>query len=70
MKFAICNEIFQDWKIEDTLAYAAKAGYDAVEIAPFTIANYVTEISTAERQKIREAAARCGITISGIHWSW
>ena len=33
MKFGICNEIFQGWKIEDTFAYAAKAGYDAVEIA-------------------------------------
>jgi len=67
MKFAICNEIFQDWKLEDAMAYAAKAGYDAVEIAPFTIANYVTEISSAERQKIRDAAARCAIAISGIH---
>ncbi|MBI2927742.1 MAG: sugar phosphate isomerase/epimerase [Verrucomicrobia bacterium] len=68
MKFAICNEIFQGWKIEDTFAYAAKAGYDAVEIAPFTIANYVTEIPKAERQRIREVAARAGIAISGIHW--
>ena len=68
MKFAICNEIFQDWKLDDTMAFAAKAGYDAVEIAPFTIANYVTEISTAERQRIRETAAQRGIAISGIHW--
>ena len=68
MKFAICNEIFQGWKLEDTFAYAAKVGYDAVEIAPFTIANYVTEIPKAERQRIREAAARAGVGISGIHW--
>src|SRR5213593_4674957 len=39
MKFAICNEIFQGWKIEDALLFAAKAGYDGVEIAPFTLAN-------------------------------
>ena len=68
MKFGICNEIFQGWKIEDTFAYAAKAGYDAVEIAPFTLANYVTEISAPERTRIRDAAARAGIAISGIHW--
>ena len=68
MKFGICNEIFQGWKIEDTFAYAAKAGYDAVEIAPFTLANYVTEISAAERTRIKDAAARSGIAISGIHW--
>ena len=50
MKFAICNEIFRDWKIEDIFAYAAKLGYDAVEIAPFTLANSVIDISSNERQ--------------------
>ena len=68
MKFSICNEIFQNWKLEDTLAYAAKAGYAAVEIAPFTLANSVVDISAQERQKIREAAARSRIEIAGIHW--
>src|SRR4030095_16092593 len=68
IKFAICNEIFQGWKLEDTFAYAAKAGYDAVEIAPFTIAKYVTDIAGGERQKIRETARHQGIEISGIHW--
>jgi len=68
MNFAICNEIFRDWKIEDTLAYAAKLGYHGVEIAPFTLANSVTEISPSERHRIREAAARNQIQIAGIHW--
>src|SRR5207245_7690749 len=68
MKFAICNEIFQGWKLEDTFAHAAKTGYDAVEIAPFTIAPSVTGISANERQGIRDAAAGAGVAISGIHW--
>ncbi|HWF19439.1 MAG TPA: sugar phosphate isomerase/epimerase family protein [Verrucomicrobiae bacterium] len=68
MKFAICNEIFQGWKLEDAMAYAARAGYDAIELAPFTIAPLVTEISAAERRRIRESAARAGIGICGIHW--
>lgn len=68
MKFGICNEIFQGWKIEDTLAFAAKTGYDAVEIAPFTLAKYVTDIPPSERQRIRDLARRAGIAISGIHW--
>lgn len=50
------------------MAFAAKAGYDAIEIAPFTIANYVTQISKEERLKIRDAARQAGIAISGIHW--
>ena len=68
MKFAICNEIFQGWKLEDTFAYAAKLGYGAVEIAPFTIANSVTEISAGERRRIVETAAKSKIEIAGIHW--
>ena len=68
MQFAICNEIFQGWTLPDTFAYAARAGYDLVEIAPFTIAKYVTEISAAQRVEIRDAAARAGIGIAGLHW--
>src|SRR5438309_948709 len=68
MKFAICNEIFRDWKLEDIFAHTAKLGYDGVEIAPFTLANSVTEISASERQQIRQSAARYNIEIAGIHW--
>lgn len=68
MKFGICNEIFEGWSLEDAFSRAAKAGYDFVEIAPFTIAKYVTEISQVERGRIRDLAARAGIGISGLHW--
>lgn len=68
MKFGICNEIFQDWKLVDAMAFAKKAGYDGIEIAPFTLAKYVTEIPSSERKRIRETAARIGIEVSGIHW--
>src|SRR5439155_16519235 len=68
MKFAICNEIYQGWKLEDTFAHAARLGYAGVEIAPFTLANSVNDISAAERQRIRDLAARSPIAIVGLHW--
>ncbi|MGO8677006.1 MAG: sugar phosphate isomerase/epimerase family protein [Limisphaerales bacterium] len=68
MKFAVCNEIFQGWNLEDTLAAAARFGFDALEIAPFTLAPAVTDISASERKRMRDAAARRGIEIAGIHW--
>jgi len=68
MKFGICNEIFKDWKIADVFTHCARLGYDAVEVAPFTLAKYVTEIPLEERQRIRAAALQAGIAISGIHW--
>ena len=68
MKFGICNEIFQGWKIDDAMAFAKRAGYDGFEIAPFTLAKYVTEVPAAERRRIRDAAAKLNLEISGIHW--
>jgi sugar phosphate isomerase/epimerase len=68
MQFGICNEIFQGWSLPDTFAYAKQAGYDAVEIAPFTIARDVNTITAAQRAEIKAQAAAAGIAISGIHW--
>ena len=68
MKFSICNEIFQGWKLEDVFRSAKSIGYDAVEIAPFTLAEYDEQISAEERTRIRESAKNAGIGISGIHW--
>jgi sugar phosphate isomerase/epimerase len=73
MKFGICNEIFPDWKLADAMCFAKQAGYDCIELAPFTLLpgtshKYVTAIPAAERRAIRETAARTGIEISGIHW--
>lgn len=68
MKFGICNEIFRDWPLKDAMKFAREAGYDAIEIAPFTLAPQVTEISPERRRQIRAEAAEAGIAISGIHW--
>lgn len=68
MKFGICNEIYEGWKLDDIFAHSAKVGYDFVEIAPFTLASRITEVSAAERQRIRELAVQANIGISGLHW--
>ena len=68
MKFAICNEIFEEWVIDDSIKFVAETGYDAIEIAPFTLAQYVTEVPVAERHRIRAVAADHGIAVSAVHW--
>lgn len=68
MKFGICNETFQNWKLEDAMTFARSAGYDGIEVAPFTLTKYVTDVPAAERQRIRGLAERIGIEITGIHW--
>jgi D-psicose/D-tagatose/L-ribulose 3-epimerase len=68
MKISICNELFQGWSIEKVFEYAAQLGYDGVEIAPYTLADSVIEISHKRRNAIRRAAEENGIEVVGLHW--
>ena len=68
IKVSICNELFRGWPIARVFEYAAQLGYDGVEIAPYTLADSVTEIPPKERKAIRHAAEDNGIEIVGLHW--
>jgi len=68
MHWAICNEIFKEWPLEKAFPFIAKAGYHGVEIAPFTLAPLITDISAGRRREIRQLAEDSGIVVSGIHW--
>lgn len=70
MKFAICNEIFHEvgWEIEKQFEVAAEVGFDGLEIAPFTLASSVREITLQQRERIRRASADTGVAACGIHW--
>ncbi len=68
MTFAICNEIFEGWSFADACAFAARTGYDAIEVAPFTLARYVTDLAAPDRGRLRDTAARAGLGIVGLHW--
>jgi len=68
MRFAICNEIFKDWDWDRTCRYVRDAGYEALEIAPFTFGPLVTGIDPDRRREIRRTAESAGVAISGIHW--
>ena len=68
IRFAICNEIFKDWRLEDAFTFIREVGYDGVEIAPFTLAERAERISQEERKHIRQLAKRCGLDIVGLHW--
>jgi len=68
MRFAICNELFQGWELPRVMRYCAQLGYHAVEIAPFTLANHVEQITPEERRAIRREAHKTGVEIAGLHW--
>jgi sugar phosphate isomerase/epimerase len=67
-RYAICNETFGDWPLAKAFAFAAECGYRGIEIAPFTLATYVTEISAKRRGEIRRLAEHAGLDVVGLHW--
>ncbi len=68
MRFAICNETFQNWPFIDQCRRAAELGYQALEIAPFTLAASAEQVSAAQRATLRETAQTYGLEIIGLHW--
>ncbi len=68
MPYALCNELLQDYSTEEQFRIAAECGYDGLEIAPFTIADDVREISAQERASIVGLGERHGLDIVGLHW--
>jgi len=67
-RFAICNETWQDTPWDTTCAAIAAAGYDGVEIAPFTLTDDVRKLNAAQRGEIRRVAEGHGLAIVGLHW--
>ena len=69
MKFGICNEIFQEWdNFERTCDFVKDVGYDGIEIAPFTFADDIHDITPETRAGIAKTAAEVGLDIIGLHW--
>lgn len=68
MKFAICNETFENWPFDKAFALAAECGYTGLEIAPFTIKTDVRQIPAAKRAEVRRQAEQAGLEIMGLHW--
>lgn len=67
-RYAICNETFEGWPLEKACALAAQCGYAGLEIAPFTLAEYVTKISAGQRSAIRRTVEKAGLKVVGLHW--
>jgi sugar phosphate isomerase/epimerase len=68
MRYAICNELFQDWPLADVFRFVAEAGYDAVELAPFTLAASIWELPAERRREIASLARAHGLAVAGLHW--
>jgi D-psicose/D-tagatose/L-ribulose 3-epimerase len=68
MRIALCNEVLAGVALERQCEYAARLGYDGLEIAPFTLSSSPEKISTAKAAKFRATVEASGLVVTGLHW--
>jgi sugar phosphate isomerase/epimerase len=68
MRFAICQELFTDWDWERQCRFIASVGYTGIEVAPFTLARRIGDVSGERRRLMRQQATDHGLSIIGLHW--
>lgn len=68
MRYAICNETFEGWEHARICEFIAELGYTGLEIAPFTLAPLITDVSVSRRRELRTQADAAGVHILGLHW--
>lgn len=68
MRIALCNEVIRELDFPAQCDFAARLGYDGLEVAPFTLDASPHRLTAPRRRAIRRAAADAGIAITGLHW--
>ncbi len=65
MRFALCNEMFGEMDWPQALEITRACGYTGWEIAPFTLGEAPTKLSSSEREKIAGTVTSAGIEVIG-----
>src|SRR5436853_478014 len=68
MRYAICNETFGGWDHARVCRFVAGLGYTGLELAPFTLAERITDVPAGRRRELRLQAEDSGLEIIGLHW--
>lgn len=68
LRQAICNEAFDKWDFAESLKAIKRAGYEGIEIAPFTLGEDPAQVAAARRKEIRAMIPSEGLEFVGLHW--
>ena len=68
MRIALCNEVIAPMPFPRQCEYAAKLGYDGLEVAPYTLSDEPHRMGSAQLAAARAAAKDAGIEVTGLHW--
>jgi D-psicose/D-tagatose/L-ribulose 3-epimerase len=68
VRISLCNEVIAPMPFPAQCEYAAKLGYDGLEIAPYTLSDEPHRMGSARIAAARAAAEDAGIAVTGLHW--
>ena len=68
MKFAICQELYENTDWSEQCRLIAEAGYTGIEVAPFAIAADLASVQASVFEGMKQEAERHGLEIIGLHW--
>src|SRR5262249_6977767 len=58
----------EGWDFAGVCRVVRAAGYDGLELAPFTLGSPAVDLSVGQRVAIRRTAEDAGLAIAGLHW--
>jgi sugar phosphate isomerase/epimerase len=67
-KYAVCNEVFEKWDFAESCRAIKQAGFDGIEISPFTLADHLDQLGAARRRELRDIICSEGLAFAGLHW--
>lgn len=67
-RYAMCNEVFEGRPLAEQCRILREAGYEGIEIAPFTLAADPLDVSPAARRESAAVIRDEGLEFAGLHW--
>ena len=67
-KLAVCNELYEKTDFAASCRSLKKAGWQGIEIAPFTLQTDATTLPAERRREIRDIIRSEGLEFVGLHW--
>lgn len=67
-KLAVCNELYEKTDFAASCRSLKKAGWQGIEIAPFTLRNDATTLTAERRKEVRNIIQSEGLEFVGLHW--
>lgn len=68
LKLAVCNELYSGADFAYTCRSLKRAGWDGIEIAPFTLLQDATLLPVSRRREVRDIIVSEGLEFVGLHW--